>query len=148
MGYLDRLRALLGADGADAETTPDADGADMSEGRSPLELELIGRLQRALADPASAQAPVRLALRFRGRVQGVGFRWSNQGTAQELGLTGWVRNNPDGSVSMELQGAPGRIIRHLDAIHARYRRMGCRVWLDSVRELAPHADEDDFSVSY
>lgn len=39
-----------------------------------------------------------------GRVQGVGFRFFVQQNAVELGLTGWVRNMDDGSVTMEMQG--------------------------------------------
>mgnify|MGYP000945447135 FL=1 len=37
-------------------------------------------------------------------VQGVGFRWTTQMVAQELGITGTVKNNPDGSVSIVAQG--------------------------------------------
>lgn len=43
--------------------------------------------------------------RFTGRVQGVGFRATTQAIASRLGLTGWVRNEPDGSVLMEAQGS-------------------------------------------
>jgi len=39
-----------------------------------------------------------LLLRIRGRVQGVGFRYYTQAQAESLGITGWVRNMPDGSV--------------------------------------------------
>lgn len=41
---------------------------------------------------------------FSGRVQGVGFRYSAQYLAQGLGLTGWVKNEWDGTVVMEAQG--------------------------------------------
>ena len=47
---------------------------------------------------------VRHGGRFMGRVQGVGFRVFVQNVAQELGFTGWVKNMPDGSVEMEVQG--------------------------------------------
>jgi acylphosphatase len=40
-----------------------------------------------------------------GRVQGVGFRYITRGLAQELGLTGWVRNLPNGAVEVWAQGS-------------------------------------------
>ena len=39
-----------------------------------------------------------------GSVQGVGFRWTAKRIADGLGLPGWVRNNPDGSVSLAVAG--------------------------------------------
>ena len=41
---------------------------------------------------------------FDGRVQGVGFRYRARYVASELGITGWVRNEWDGTVEMEAQG--------------------------------------------
>lgn len=41
---------------------------------------------------------------IRGRVQGVGFRYSTLQRASGLGLGGWVRNRPDGSVEAWLEG--------------------------------------------
>ena len=41
---------------------------------------------------------------LRGIVQGVGFRYFAMRWAQQLKLTGWVRNNWDGSVETEIEG--------------------------------------------
>ena len=51
-----------------------------------------------------SESETRLELRFFGQVQGVGFRWRAYHAANALGLTGWVRNMPDGSVLCEVQG--------------------------------------------
>jgi acylphosphatase len=40
-----------------------------------------------------------------GRVQGVSFRYYAVEQAQRLGITGWVRNEPDGSVALHAEGA-------------------------------------------
>ena len=42
--------------------------------------------------------------RVSGRVQGVSFRWHTQERARELGVAGWVRNEPDGSVLLHAEG--------------------------------------------
>lgn len=48
--------------------------------------------------------PVRIHLLIEGRVQGVWFRESTRREAQALGLTGWVRNCPDGRVEAMVEG--------------------------------------------
>jgi acylphosphatase len=48
--------------------------------------------------------PVRLEATARGRVQGVGFRYFVLRRGMELGLTGWVANESDGSVRCVAEG--------------------------------------------
>ena len=48
---------------------------------------------------------IRKRIDFHGDVQGVGFRYRANYLAQDLGLTGWVRNEYDGTVLMEVQGS-------------------------------------------
>lgn len=45
-----------------------------------------------------------LDIRIHGRVQGVFFRDSAREQAEKLGLNGWARNEPDGSVYIEVEG--------------------------------------------
>lgn len=48
--------------------------------------------------------PARVHLIIKGRVQGVGYRMYTVETATELGLTGWVKNMPDGGVEVTAEG--------------------------------------------
>ncbi len=54
-------------------------------------------------------ANCRAKIRVSGRVQGVGYRWSAQKMANELGLTGFAKNLPDESVYIEAQGSPDSV---------------------------------------
>ena len=47
---------------------------------------------------------MRVRLRIQGRVQGVGYRYATHREAERRGVTGWVRNSPDGSVDAEFCG--------------------------------------------
>ena len=54
---------------------------------------------------------VRKRIVVSGRVQGVGFRYRASNAARHLDLTGWVRNDYEGTVTMELQGTEEQIYR-------------------------------------
>jgi acylphosphatase len=51
-------------------------------------------------------APVRRRVVVQGRVQGVFFRDTIRRQAREAGVTGWVRNRPDGAVEAVFEGDP------------------------------------------
>ena len=55
-------------------------------------------------------------VRVTGRVQGVGFRWWTQQEARRVGLTGWVRNEDDGSVRALLHGPEDAVDRMLERL--------------------------------
>jgi len=51
-----------------------------------------------------------------GDVQGVGFRYFVQRRAQEAGVSGWVRNRPDGSVEVHAVGSRPALERLLEQV--------------------------------
>lgn len=46
---------------------------------------------------------------FRGRVQGVGFRYAVKNLARSFDVCGWVCNLPDGTVELQVAGEPGEV---------------------------------------
>jgi acylphosphatase len=61
-------------------------------------------------------------IRFTGRVQGVGFRATARAAAANRRVTGWVRNEPDGSVLMEVQGDAAEVSATLDTLRQAMAR--------------------------
>ncbi len=88
---------------------------------------------------------VRKYIRFYGDVQAVGFRYYASKAADLYGATGWVRNEFDGSVSMEIQGTE----RQIDDVIAALGR-GTYIQIDrmEVKSLEPDPDERGFRVRY
>jgi acylphosphatase len=83
----------------------------------------------------------RVAVHFTGMVQGVGFRYRARHAASLYGCTGWVRNEWDGSVTMEIQGTPEQIEQVIQAIRA-----GRFVRIEDMesREIPPEEEERGF----
>lgn len=67
-------------------------------------------------EPTIPSGAIRRKLRYTGKVQAVGFRYTAQGWARERGLTGWVTNLVDGDVMLEVQGTPEQIQGFLDDV--------------------------------
>ncbi len=87
----------------------------------------------------------RKQIRFYGRVQGVGFRYHAQHAAGALGLTGWVKNEYDGSVMMEVQGEEVLIERMLQTLN---RDMYIDIQRMEVKKIAIDEEEKIFKVAY
>jgi len=79
-----------------------------------------------------------------GRVQGVSYRAFTADEAQGLGLTGWVRNLPDGSVELEAAG-PAEAITALLAWCAK-GPPAAGVTNVETKELAPGGGETTFGI--
>ncbi len=86
---------------------------------------------------------IRKQMRFTGDVQGVGFRFRAYHAAMQLGLTGWVRNEYDGSVTLEAQGDPAAV----EAL-PRLLEGSLYIRIDSVdtRTLPLRGDERTFEI--
>lgn len=112
------------------------------------------RFGRKASEAASAPAaPLpddarRLHLRFVGQVQGVGFRWTSTSVAHDLGLTGWVRNERDGSVTAEIQGSAAHVGAFFPQMLEAYRRYPISYTVDEREDIPLVEGETDFVVRY
>lgn len=102
---------------------------------------------------ASDEAPAagelkRLRLRFVGQVQGVGFRWTSAGVARDLGLTGWVKNELDGSVTAEIQGEASHVGAFFPRMLDAYRHRPIRYVVSQRDEIDVVPGERRFEVHY
>lgn len=88
---------------------------------------------------------IRKEFHFEGNVQNIGFRFEVQSHAKPLGITGYAKNNDDGSVTAQLQGSEkniNKVITDLQNIN--------RIQIDSVTEQEIPLDyyENDFYILY
>ena len=82
---------------------------------------------------------------FHGRVQGVGFRYTTCRIAATHGLTGWVRNCPDGTVESYMQGSPEAIERCIAEIQDHF---GAYVRNVIITNAAVNPRFTDFQIIY
>ena len=88
---------------------------------------------------------IRESIIFYGRVQGVGFRYKLGHLAEKYSVTGWARNEYDGSVSTELQGLEEDIDKILQALYNdRY------IEIDNIRrqKIPLNEEERRFGIRY
>ena len=88
---------------------------------------------------------IRKEFHFEGNVQNIGFRFEVQSHAKPLGITGYAKNNDDGSVTAELQGTEKNINKVINDLHNIDR-----IQIDSMTEKDLPVDyyEKDFYKLY
>lgn len=79
-------------------------------------------------------------------VQGIWFRASTKDKAEQLGLTGWVKNTPSGNVEAVFEGEEERIKDMLDWCHRGPPL--AKVENVAVKKQPASNDFDDFSIKY
>lgn len=90
-------------------------------------------------------AEVRKHINFLGRVQGVGFRYTAKNLAKSLHLTGWIRNEYDGTVTLEVQGREPMINKLLVALN---NDLFIEIdWMD-ITTVPPEQNEKTFTVRH
>jgi acylphosphatase len=87
-------------------------------------------------------------IKVTGRVQGVGFRYFTQAAALELKLSGWVRNQPDGSVLVRVAGESAVLARFEEKLRAG--PAFARVDELRIEDLPEHSEADfhEFQIRY
>ena len=90
-------------------------------------------------------AKIHCDIHVTGLVQGVWFRKSTREEALKIGVTGFVRNEPDGSVYIEAEGEPGQMNRFIDWCKHGPERARVREVNVSERELHGFTD---FDIAY
>ena len=98
-------------------------------------------------EPTIPSRAIRRKLRYTGKVQAVGFRFSAQNWARERGLTGWVSNLVSGDVMLEVQGTPAQIEGFMSDVAAESTRKGAFIRAIRVSsEVVTPVPEDRFAI--
>ena len=83
---------------------------------------------------------MRKKINYKGRVQGVGFRWNTEKAVHSFDVTGYVKNLPNGSVELLLEGNSGEVLKAEMAVEERMRGY----WTE--KEMLTAADAVGFST--
>lgn len=123
-------------------------GAGGTRPARPTPASGLAELYASAATSDAEEAPLRrVHLVFNGQVQGVGFRWNARACANEVGLTGWVQNEWDGSVTMEVQGTNDQIARFFTLFNEQYRVYQISYVIDEKEDVPVISGESSFVVN-
>lgn len=87
----------------------------------------------------------RIHIYYSGRVQGVGFRFTVERLAVDAGLTGWVKNLPDGRVELVCEGKEEdlhKVLQKIDDEFSGYIRQ------KNVNQMPATGEFDSFEISF
>ena len=87
----------------------------------------------------------RVTVLYRGRVQGVGFRWNVRSVSEDFAVAGYVKNLPDGTVEMLAEGEEAEVRKFLVGIE---KRMGRFIAGSSRDERFGPARHSSFTIAY
>ena len=88
---------------------------------------------------------MRKKINYKGRVQGVGFRWNTEKAVLSFDVTGYVKNLPNGSVELLLEGCSGEVLKAENLVEERMRGY----WTEKEsEELSGDHHWQEFKIHY
>jgi len=85
----------------------------------------------------------RIHIKIYGRVQGVWFRKWAQSKADEFGISGWVKNESNGSLGLQAEGNEAGLSRFVEECHAGPEKA---IITDLITEDIESVDEEGFNI--
>lgn len=95
-----------------------------------------------MSEPLPAE---RCQVQFHGRVQGVGFRFTTREIAARYAVTGFVRNQPDGSVLLVAEGKPDELDQFVKDLEQRMER---NIRSSEKRQARATGEFADFTIRH
>lgn len=90
-------------------------------------------------------AMIRAHIIYSGRVQGVGFRFTVQRSALKLKLVGWVKNLPNGSVEVMIEGVKESIEQLCKSIEGQFEDY---IQNKDIQYTPAQSDFKEFQIAY
>lgn len=94
---------------------------------------------------AESQERIGRRMNYRGRVQGVGFRYTTNSIARRFQVDGYVKNLPDGSVELVAAGEEREVAAFLEEVAAAF---GQQITSASCEETSLAAELIGFRIEY
>lgn len=90
-------------------------------------------------------AKKRVHIFYSGRVQGIGFRFTTESFALDLGIVGWVKNLSDGRVELEAEGEVEKLKKFLEKVKDYFNHYIKNI---EIEWLEPTGEYKDFEIRF